>query len=95
MSNNTDPESPTSFNTPGRTMFDDTDTSSLGMAIMTLTKELWLQADRLRILEAVLEKKGIDVSQEIDEFEPDEELQKELSEKGVAMLEKVLHALKS
>lgn len=95
MSNKIDRESPTSFNAPDRKIFDDTDTSALGMAIMTLTKELWLQADRLRILEAVLEKKGIDVNQEIDDFQPDEQLQQELQDKGVSMLEKVLCSLKS
>lgn len=93
MSEKIDRDHPASFNDPGRKVLEEADTSQLGMALMTITNELWVLSDRVRVLEAVLESKGMDVHREIENFQPDESLQKELDEKGQALVARVLAAL--
>lgn len=65
----------------------------VGQAILTLTRELWVVKDRLRILEVVLEAKGIDVTEAIDSFQPDEALASELAREGQALAARIVECL--
>ena len=85
---------PQSFNHPDRKLLGPDQIDDLGLAIISLTKEVSVLADRVRVLEAVLDKKGLDVSTEIERLEPDEDLQKALDEQGRLIAKSVLDALK-
>jgi len=93
MNKDSGEKSPTRFNDPQRKTLDQTDVGDVGMAVLTLTRELCVLNDRVRVLEAVLAKKGIDVQDEINNFQPDEVLQKELNDQGQMLVKKVLEAL--
>ncbi|WP_448585307.1 hypothetical protein [Thermaurantiacus sp.] len=43
----------------------------LGKALLLLARELWVTRDRLAVLEAVLERRGIAVTEAIRDFQPD------------------------
>lgn len=50
----------------------------LGRAVLLLARELWVTKDRQRVLEAVLEERGIAVAEAIRDYRPDEALAAEL-----------------
>lgn len=89
----TDSIDPKKINQPNRPTLNNSDTGKLGQALLTLTKELWVLRDRVTVLEAVLEKKGIDVSNEIDSFQPDKAMQEKLDEQAKALMAAVFEAL--
>jgi len=94
MSNSTDsPRDPKSFNAPGRQTLDDSDVGGVAQALLSLTRELWVVRDRLAVLEAVLSEKGIDVSEEIENFQPNEEMQKQLDEQAKIMVSRIVGSL--
>jgi hypothetical protein len=64
--------------TPPRKILGPEQVDDLGDAVLALARELWVVTDRLRCLEAVLEKRGLDVTAELAAFEPDAALQAEL-----------------
>lgn len=84
---------PVSFNNPDRVTLTDADVASLGQAILTLTKELWVVTDRMHIMEAVLAKHGLDISDEITQHKPDSILSEKLQQNGTALIERVLSSL--
>lgn len=84
---------PKSYNHPTRTTLLESDTAALAEALITLTQELWVVADRQFIMEKILAERGIDISEEIDCYEPDEEFQKELNEKGRVVSARILNAM--
>lgn len=86
-------KNPTSFNTPDRETLTNADVASLGQAVLTLTKELWVVTDRMHIMEAVLAKHGLDISKEINEFKPDSVMSENLQRDGTALIERVLSSL--
>lgn len=88
-----EPVDPTIFNTPDRDVLDGSDINNIGRALLTLTKEVWVIKDRMMVLEAILEQKGISVEEEIDTFQPDAEFEKKLSEAGQALVKNVLNDL--
>ena len=90
MSNNKDPKS---FNNPGRPSLVSKDVSSVGNAVLTLTNELWVMQDRLAVMEAVLAEKGFDISNEIERYQPSDEMQKKLDQQGQKLAERILKAL--
>ena len=57
---------------------------------MNTLQELWVVKDRQLVLEAVLENQGIKVSDAVNRFQPDEALQKRLTEERKQLLDKVL-----
>ena len=69
------------------------DIDRLGQALLTLTGELWIVKDRLRVLEAVLQESGIVVPEAVDQFEPGEALQSELATDRTALIERILDTL--
>jgi len=84
---------PKSYNHPDRVTLNETDTAGLAEALLTLTQELWILADRQMVMEAVLAKHGLDVSEEIERFEPDEHLQKKMNEKCQFISRRVVDAM--
>lgn len=51
----------------------------LGKALLLLARELWVTRDRLAVLEAVLESRGVAVSDAIRDFQPDGALAERLA----------------
>ena len=86
-------QNPTSFNHPEREILNASDIDGLGQAIITLTKEIWVLTDRLHVMESVLAQKGLDISEDIKSFQPDEEMSAKLSAENSALIERVLSAL--
>lgn len=84
---------PRSFNEPGRKTLEHSDVEGLGAAILVLTREVWVLTDRLAVMEAVLANRGIDISNDIEAFEPDEEMQAELNERGKRLTAGVINAI--
>ena len=69
------------------------DLDRLGQALITLTKELWVVKDRVRVLEATLTDAGVIVPNAVDQFQPDTALKDELSKDRAQLIEQVLSAL--
>ena len=85
--------SPVSFNNPDRVTLTQADVASLGQAVLTLTRELWVITDRMHVMEAVLAKHGLDISDEISQHKPDNVLSEKLQRDGTALIERVLSSL--
>lgn len=84
---------PKTYNTPARETLIQADVAQLGSAVLALTREMWVLHDRVRTLEAVLERRGIDVIAEIETFQPGPELQAERNAQGKVMVGNVINAL--
>jgi hypothetical protein len=82
-----------SINRPARDTMADWQIGDLGLAVLTLTRELWVVKDRMRILEAVLEDHGIDAHQAIERYQPDEALAAELAKEGEALAARIVSSL--
>lgn len=87
------PKDPTSFNLPDRKTLDNVDIGSLGLAVLTLTRELWVLTDRIHVLEAVLAKHDLDIREEVKNFQPDDKMTAELRQESTALIERVLGSL--
>ena len=88
-------DDPRSYNNPGRPSLSAEDVPALGAALLNLTREVWVLTDRLHVLEAVLAERGIDVTEAIEAFEPDEAMQKRLQERGSALVASVMEPFES
>ena len=84
---------PKSFNNPERPTLTPDDLPGVGQAVFTLTHELYILIDRIAALEAVLERHGLNVSEEIESYRPDAEQQQRLNERGRALVARVTNAL--
>lgn len=84
---------PTAYNYPSRETLNETDAAGLAEALLTLTQELWILTDRQMILEVVLARHGLDISEEIESFEPDEALQAKLNEKCQLISRRIVNAM--
>ena len=69
------------------------DIDRLGQALITLTKELWVVKDRVRVLETVLADAGVVTPDAVDTFQPDDALQEILDKDRAQLIEQVLGAL--
>ena len=69
------------------------DLDRLGQALITLTKELWVVKDRVRVLEATLIDAGVMVPGAVDRFQPDTKLSTSISADRAQLIEQVLGAL--
>jgi len=69
------------------------DLDRLGQALITLTKELWVIKDRVRILEATLADAGVIAPDTVDTFQPDDALQEILEKDQAQLINQVLGAL--
>lgn len=86
-------DDPRSFNSPDRPTLTADDMPGVGQAVMTLTHELYVLIDRIAALEAVLERHGLSVGEEIEAYKPTEEQQEQLNERGRALVARVTNAL--
>lgn len=84
---------PRDFNRPDRVILPDSSTDRLGLAMLAICRELWVMKDRMAILEAVLDRNGIDVSSAIDAFQPDQEFTDRLTREGTEMLQSIVDIL--
>lgn len=82
-----------SINNPVRHTLTDADSGQLGAAILALTREVWWLTDRMMVTENVLARRGIDITAEIEAFEPDVAMQAKLNEAGERLAANVLNAL--
>ncbi len=71
------------------------DIDKLGQALLTLTKELWVVKDRLRVLEAALAEAGTIVPNAVETYQPDESLTELLGQERAQLIKQVLGALNS
>jgi hypothetical protein len=69
------------------------DLDQLGQALITLTQELWVMKDRVRVLETALTDAGVITADTIDSFQPDAALQETLGKERAQLIEQVLGAL--
>ena len=86
-------DDPRSFNSPDRPTLTADDMPGVGQAVMTLTHELYVLIDRIAALEAVLERHGLNVNEEIEAYKPNEEQQERLNQRGRALVARVTNAL--
>lgn len=84
---------PGSFNNPDRPTLTADDMPGVGQAVMTLTHELYVLIDRIAALEAVLERHGLNVGEEIEAYKPSKAQQQQLNERGRALVARVTNAL--
>lgn len=69
------------------------DIDRLGQALLTLTSELWVTRDRVRILEAALVNAGVLTADAVDKLQPDAALQAELNADRARLIDTLLAAL--
>ena len=62
-------------------------------ALLTLTQELWVVADRLHVVETLLEREGVVTAAAIDRFVPDENFDAENARRRTKMSAGVFAAL--
>ena len=71
------------------------DLDRLGQAVLTLTKELWVMKDRVKVLEVALSEAGVIASDAVDTFQPDTALTAALSQERAQLIKNVLAALEA
>jgi hypothetical protein len=65
----------------------------LGRAVLYLAGELWVTRDRLAVLEAVLDARGLDVSADVARHQPSPELAARLAAERKALVEGLIATL--
>lgn len=84
---------PKTYNKPDRRTLHEGDVGQLGAAMLMLTREIWVLTDRMTVLEAVLARHGIDATAEIEGFQPDDEMQATLDQKGKKLVASVVNVI--
>ena len=69
------------------------DLDRLGQALITVTKELSVVKDRVRVLEAALTEAGALAPGAVDTLQPDDTLQTELEQERKLLINSLLEAL--
>lgn len=87
------PVNPKDFNKPNRQILGTDQLDDMGMALLSLTREVTVINDRMTLLEHVLEAKGIDVAAELERLEPDAALQKRLDDATQKIVSSVVNTL--
>lgn len=87
------PDDPASYNHPHRLTLRESDSGQLGAALLALTREVWVLSDRMMVMEAVLARRGIDITAEIEALQPDEGLRRQMDERGARLVAGVVDAL--
>ena len=75
------------------TILRDADIDGVGQAVLSLTRELWVLKDRMFVLEDILEKNGINVSEAIETYQPDADMESKLASEGAALVKRVLDSM--
>lgn len=71
------------------------DIDRLGRAVITLTKELWVAKDRVRVLEAALVEAGVLDTDAVDRLQPDNNLAAALEKDRSELIDSILGALET
>jgi hypothetical protein len=66
----------------------------LARALLTVTRELTVLADRVHVLEALLERAGVATIDQVERFEPDDCFRAEADRRREAIVRPVFAALK-
>lgn len=74
-------------------MLKDGQLDELGRAVLFLARELWVTRDRLAVLEAVLDARGLDVSAAVADHQPDAALAARLAAERKALVEGLMATL--
>lgn len=78
--------------TPPRRILPDNRIDDVAFAVIALTREVWVMADRQAMLEKILSDAGIDI-EAIDFGQPDPDMARDLELRRQRMLDNVLAAL--
>jgi len=62
-------------------------------ALASLAGELWVTKDRLRVVEAVLAERGLDISAAVDNYQPDVELTAEMDAERQRFIAEIMQHL--
>ena len=81
---------PRSFNLPPATAFGPDKMDDFGRALLTLTKELCVLADRQAVLETMLEEAGVADLEALDTYQPNEAAQARIDAKMQAIIGSVM-----
>ncbi len=81
------------FNLPEARYLSPAQLDNVGRAVITLAREVAVLADRVMVLEEVLEARGVDVRQAVETHQPSEALQNRLDEATGRIAKGVLAAL--
>lgn len=84
---------PREFNRPQRSILPQGSEDRLGLALIALMREVWVIKDRMMVLEAVLEAKGIDVASAIEAFQPDATQAARMQDEGDAFVKVIMDTL--
>ncbi len=79
----------------GRRILTEDQIDDLGEALLTLTREVYVLTDRLRVLEQVLDDKGLDVHQAVERYAVTPDLQADLDAKRDNLLNAVMKSLRA
>lgn len=85
-----DRDNPTSFNFPKGNLLRPEQTDNLGRALISLTREICVLTDRQMVLERILADRGIDVSDAVEDYQPDEVMQSQLDERTGAIIKTII-----
>ena len=83
-------DDPRSYNMPPADAFGPDKIDDLGRAILTLTKEVCVLADRQAVLETMLEEAGVTNVEALDTYQPNEAAQARIDAKMQAIISSVL-----
>jgi hypothetical protein len=78
---------------PQRLLLSPTQIDDLGLALLTLSQEVWRLADRQRALETILARHGIDASAEIETYQPHPDEALRLQGEARAFARRIIAAL--
>jgi hypothetical protein len=80
---------------PPRRILDPAQIDHVAEAVIGLARELWVLTDRFTIMEKVMAAHGVDLTAEIDVYQPDAAVHAELSAKRAALMRTILAALRA
>lgn len=84
---------PKRFNNPAGSQLQRQQTDDVARALLSLTREVCILTDRLAVLETVLTSNGLDVSEAVDTYQPDEALKRKISARTSKIIEDVVASL--
>ena len=77
---------------PETAILKDAHIDDVARGLLALAREVWVLTDRVMIMEALLEDRGVS-SGMIDNFQPDQKLELELKKRREAMLGRLMTAM--
>ena len=78
-----------------RQLLNGDDAGPLGLAFLSLMREVWVLKDRQKVLEQVLQDSGVDVAAKLENFTPTGEFEAALAEDRKVFIASVMEHLTS